>query len=76
MKKPATKMTKTFTVFGYKIDEISMIKLVAAAFTTKINTTAVVGPAFLRKTRFFANLGVPGGPKNREHWPRILAKNS
>ena len=68
-------MTKTYTGLGYKIDEISMIKLVAAAFTTKIDTTAVVGPPCLRKTTFFVNLGLPGGPQNRDNWSHFCQKS-
>ena len=55
------KTMKNTMVFGSKIDQILMKKLVVAAFTAKIEKITVVGPQLGGKTRFFANLGVPGG---------------
>ena len=60
-KKAFKKPMKNTMVFGSKIDENFMKKLVVAAFTAKIEKITVVGPQLGGKTRFFANLGVPGG---------------
>ena len=60
-RKPSKKPMKNTMVFGSKIDQSLMKKLVVAAFTAKIEKIAVVGPQFGAKTRFSVNLGVPGG---------------
>ena len=52
-----------------------MKKLIAAAFTAKLENMAVVGPPSSRETTFFVNLGVPGDPKILRTG-RILAKKN
>ena len=47
--------------FWLKINECSMKKMFAAAFTAKIEKIIVVGPPFSGNARFFSNLVVPGG---------------
>ena len=51
-------------VLGSQINEMSMKKLVAAAFTANIEKITVVGPPFSGKSRFFCKFGGPwGDPK-------------
>ena len=71
---------KNTMVFGSKIDQILMKKLVVAAFTAKIEKITVVGPQLGGKTRFFCKFGGPrGDPKivktGRGFWQKTLENN-
>ena len=76
-RQPAKRIRKKTKALWSKINEFSMKKLVAAAFTANIEKITVVGPPFSGKTRFFANLGVPGGTlkTGRAFRPKTIQNN-